>query len=515
MLTSELQGLPNGSSDLRRLDGGDHSAQNPIPIMKTVLTRWANRGRSVLAASIVTSWLLSALTVAAASSTSYTATGRVTSVPIPFTWHTNGLGQVLLRGNVHLTRVESSDARLTGQRLILMNGAVQTNGSVLLFGTGYQQVGQWDSTGIHFTGTGGLWEITYQGMMEADHSIQLHSIGAGLDGSIEGSRLEEDAAGSACGDLLDPDCSYLYTGTIKPPPVDTNEIVDNFDDNRFTGRKEGSCTVVETNQQFSVSGLFGVPTRSMYDSYCMAGYARTWVIPDGMTLEWRVDVVSLSDNATNTAILALGNDHGPGYILHAGRDFVFLLKWASSGSYCVLFGDRASLENTNLVLALALTRVQRNLAITARVFDKAHPDTARYARTVVDTPLCDATLKASQFQDLTGIRVLDLAGDVAELPPTTNAVWLGVFQNTDGHQPVPQAVFDNLEVWTSETPPLNIASAVQLSWPASTTVNHDVETAPTVQGPWLPAQESAVPGIRQVTVPTREPKKFFRLRQVP
>jgi hypothetical protein len=53
--------------------------------------------------------------VRAATPTLFTSTGWVIGVPVPGIWHTNALGQVLVRGNAHLARVESSDARLTGQ----------------------------------------------------------------------------------------------------------------------------------------------------------------------------------------------------------------------------------------------------------------------------------------------------------------------------------------------------------------------------------------------------------------
>ncbi len=51
---------------------------------------------------------------------------------------------------------------------------------------------------------------------------------------------------------------------------------------------------------------------------------------------------------------------------------------------------------------------------------------------------------------------------------------------TDGTQPAPTAIFDNLELRTSEIPPVGIERAVRLSWPASATINYAVEGVITV-----------------------------------
>ncbi len=64
-------------------------------------------------------------------------------------------------------------------------------------------------------------------------------------------------------------------------------------------------------------------------------------------------------------------------------------------------------------------------------------------------------------------------------------------------------------------PPLNIAPAVQLTWTAPTGANYAIEGAPTVQGPWLPAQNVILPGINQMTVPASDAMGFFRLVQAP
>ena len=483
--------------------------------MRTQLNRLANRWAFCLGVSTTTILLLLAALPVAAADTPYTATGWVIGVPVPGLWCTNALGQVGLRGNAHLARVVGTDARLTGRRTIFVDGAAQADGSSILYGPVYHEVGTWDGTGTNFTATGGMWEISYRGTMGADGSLQLHLVGSGWGGTIDGLRLDETLTRVA-GPTLDPAIPYLYTGTIKPAPLNTSEVLDNFDDNLLTDwTVAGNGSYFNTNQQLTVRGYYpGVHTTSILDSYVLGSHSTTWTVPDGQTREWRVDLVSLDENATNLAILSVGSSSGL-YVVHKNRDFVYLFKWSPSHGFSIFACEKVAVRNTNVVLALALTRVQSNMLITTRVLDKADPNTVLYQRSVVDTPNADATLNTAQFQALTGMNLLDLGPDVAGAPFTSFGAILGVFQYTDGSKPAVLATFDNLELRTSEIPGVGIERAVRLRWPASATLNYAVEGAPTLQGPWLPVQDTAVPGSQQMTVPANDIMGFFRLRQVP
>ena len=380
--------------------------------MKPLLHRLA--GRRAFASGLPTAatlLLLAALPATAQTSTPYTGTGWVIGVPVLPVVCTNGAGQVLLRANVQTLRVDGTDARFPGRRSVFTDGAYQADGSALIYGTCYHEVGTWDATGTNFTATGGIWEINWRGVMQTDYSLQLSLAGYGSGGSIDGLRMAETATRAAASAPIDPTVPLLYTGTIKPPPVNASEIVDNFDDNLFTGTLWGMGTVTESNQQFIARGSFaGVHTTSIQDSW-VGGKLKpntTWIVPDGMTKEWRADLVSLDENATNAAILLVGNEGVGGYNFMKGRDFASLNKWSSDLRISMLACEKVALRNTNVVLALALTRVNPNLVITIRVLDKADPNTVLYQHSVVDSPSADPTLTTAQFQALTGMRWLDL-----------------------------------------------------------------------------------------------------------
>jgi len=133
---------------------------------------------------------------------------------------------------------------------------------------------------------------------------------------------------------------------------------------------------------------------------------------------------------------------------------------------------------------------------------------------VIDTPKADATLSTNEFQALTGMNLVGFGNDVGAPFFANLGVWLGAGQYTDGHQPAVLATFDNLELRTSEIPPVSVERAVRLTWPA-TGMNYAVEAASSVQGPYLPFQDLATPGVNQLTVPVSDLMRFFRLQQAP
>jgi hypothetical protein len=460
--------------------------------------------------------LLAAATLRA--DTPYTATGWVIGAPVLGIWCTNALGQVIMRGNAHNVRVDSSDPRLTGRRLIFVNGAAQADGTALIWGTSYQQVGTFNATN-QFTPTGGIWENSYRGTMGADNSLELHSVGTGWGGAMDGLRIEETMTRAAASGPIDPTVPYLYTGTIKPPPLNTIELVSDFS-GPFTYPQYGKGTCSNVNGQFHAVGDFRSATATFDDSYLFGQQNSEpgYTVTNGTTREWRADLVSLDDNATNMAQLVVSAQWAPGYGFFKGRDFAFLLKWSSQNLYSVLWCEQVTvpLPHTNVVMAVALTLQDPNVVITTRVLDKVDPNQVLFAHSYLDTPAKDTSLTTAQFQALTGMRITGLVSDAAEPPPTAKlGICLGLSQYTDGKRPVPTAVFDNLEMRTSEIPPLSIERAVRLNLPASAAITYGVQGAPTPQGPWLPVEDLAMPGFQTMTVPANSAAQFFQAIQAP
>jgi hypothetical protein len=249
------------------------------------------------------------------------------------------------------------------------------------------------------------------------------------------------------------------------------------------------------------------------DSYTFGGPSTTWSAAEGQTLEARVDLVNLNASAT-AARLVLGTTSGF-YSIFKAHDSMAIAKWSASlpwGPMIVFSYEKVQAPDTNVILGLALTRNNPNVVVTARVLDKSNPNTVLYERSVVDTPGADPALTSAEFLNLSG---MDLAmdPDLEGAPFTTARVVVGVWQYNDGTLPEAVATYDNLELRKYETPPLGIAHAVALTWPDAGSFT--VEAAPTVNGPWLPVQDLAMPGMKQRTVRASSPAEFFRLRQAP
>lgn len=490
--------------------------------------RWSSglwgRSRQTCGSSFIAA--LAALllpTVASAQTTSFTGDGWINGVPVPGILTTNAAGQVSLRSNVHTVACQGSDPRVAGLDLVPMDMSYNADGTASIQGPAYLQVGTWDAGMTNFTPSGGVWVANYGGLVQADGSLQLHAAGYGVGGAIEGQRLDvivsRGPVPNPLSNPFDPTVPFHRTGTIQPPPVNTVETVNAFA-TRFTGGMFGSGQVLTSDGCLNVIGSFPNRTKTLYESYCWGmNFTPTWTVPEGMTREWRADLVGLDENSSNpiVATLAVGSTSEGGYVFQKSRDFAYLWKWMPVGRevLAVLAGDATPVRNTNVVLALALTRVKPDVVITARVLDKADPNTVLYQHTVIDTPNADPTLTVDQFAALTGWRLENLVRETAGLPLTQFGVSLGIAQYTDGQQPDPKAVFDNLEMRVSEIPPLGIELAARLSWPASAIINRGVEGAPTALGPWLPVQDLKAADINQLTVPLSSPARFFRLRPAP
>jgi len=236
-------------------------------------------------------------------------------------------------------------------------------------------------------------------------------------------------------------------------------------------------------------------------------------VQSGQTIEARVDLVSLSQTAT-TSLLAIYHQDGQAYVLSVATNSITIWKQYLPGNACFRI-DKVTLRNTNVVLVLALTPVGQNVVVTARVLDKDN-GAVLYQGSIVDTPASDPTLTQSQVAQLTGGRLWqDIRTDPSGAPWTSGtAPLLGVFQDTDGTKPPAEATFDNLEFRTYEVPQIALERAVRLTWP-DTGTSYLIEAAPTVQGPWLPFQDSVLPGMQQMTAPANGSMKFFRLIQAP
>lgn len=480
--------------------------------MKTRLQRWPGNSAWRFSAPVL-ALSLSLVALPSGADTNFTATGWLSAVPIPGITCTNGSGQVALKGNVHVVRNLADDALVTGRLHAWMDLAYQTDGTALFSGPAYLEVGTWDAAGTNFTPSGGVWSLNYRGVAQADGSSQYDMAGYGIGGSIEALRISVTATRSAPGDPTTP---YLASGTIKPAPVNTSVVLDEFSNGQIWtlgGAGSGTLTRIETNGVFTLGGNWlGHPTWNLYDTTAWAGMYTNWSVPDGQTIEARVDLMNMNEAAIG-ACLTFYHADGQGYGFAKAGEWICL--WKHNWVLVCFCAERVTTSNTNVVLTLSITPAGQNVVLTGQVLDKQTGAVLCQQR-YVDTPAADPSLSQAELADLTGCRVWhDWGADPAGAPwKNGNSACLFVFQDTDGTEPPATATFDNLELFMYEIPRVGIERAVRLAWP-STGMNFGVEGAPTLQGPWLPLNNTLFPGMQQITVPVNKSAEFFRLQQSP
>ncbi len=457
--------------------------------------------------------------VPAKADTSFTFEGWLTGMPLPGIQCTNGSGQVYLKGNAHTVRVLASDPRVTGRLEAWMDLAYQPDGTAIFSGPAYVEVGTWDATGTNFTASGGVWDMTYNGVVHADGSDTYSLAGYGIGGAIDGQRIEVDAT-RAAGPPFDPTIPYEGSGTIRPAPVNTRQVVDDFGDNVFSwplygagsGIDQGTFAAIETSSQLTIRGTWTTTSSNFTGHTAWTANWTNWSAPDGQTIELRGDLVSLNQPGTAAAV-ALFHDWGQCYTFTKASNTVSL--GALKGGRVCFRAAQTTTSNTNVVMALSLTPSGANVILTGKVIDKLTG--AVFCQiTAVDTPAADRTLTAEELAQITGDPVWQgVAPDTAGAPWSSgNTVALLVSQRSDVVLPPAEATFDNVELLRFEVPQLVAERAVRLSWPA-TGMNFRIEAAPAVHGPWLPAQDALTPGMNQMTVPANGFMRCFRAVQAP
>ena len=287
---------------------------------------------------------------------------------------------------------------------------------------------------------------------------------------------------------------------LRPGVVTTNVVIDNFDDNRVTGwtanGHKGQGKLTETNQQLKVHGYWpGVHTVDLGDTAAVSRVSRNWSVPNGQTVELRVDLVSMNEHATAGGMDLWNGASSAGYALFKGHDFIEIGKpsFSVTGFHSTFFHESALIRNTNVVLALAMTRVSPDVILTARILDKANNNAVLYERSVVDTPNVDRTLTETEMEAASGMHLHFVSEGGAPITSVSDML-LNVFQYSDGTLPLAEVTYDNLELWTSTLPVWRPEIAIQLlstippkvnlTLSAAPNSSWAIERAPELTGPW-------------------------------
>ncbi len=124
----------------------------------------------------------------------------------------NNSGQMYLLGEVHVLKMESADPRTAGRAIATMNLEAQPDGTATFEGSSSMEVGTWDADGL-FTRTGGVWDMKFAGVLNANGTTEYRMSGRGIGGSIDGLHITVTATRASSL----PTVPYLFSGTITGP----------------------------------------------------------------------------------------------------------------------------------------------------------------------------------------------------------------------------------------------------------------------------------------------------------
>lgn len=243
-------------------------------------------------------------------------------------------------------------------------------------------------------------------------------------------------------------------------------------------------------------------------------------LADGQTIELRADLVSASQNDAfaNLAFNYVIGGQGNGYMFNKGGDGLSLAKFYDVPSkFAYFFATNQPLKHENVTLVLALTGVGTNLNITTRVLDKDNSKAVLFERTITDTPAADQVLPPYAAGGMIGTN--DPPGTPWALLMGPSWIELALTWADPLLAPEPRArvTFDNAAVWQYQTPQLTIQDAVVISWPVLQG-QFLLYSAPTLTGAWAPVPDPWMRtnnGVCEVSVPTADSAKFFRLLVAP
>jgi hypothetical protein len=271
-----------------------------------------------------------------------------------------------------------------------------------------------------------------------------------------------------------------------------------------------------TNGQLVFSGSFSrADTNNPFATFAGTAHSlpTSGPLPNNQTLEARVDLVGANQNDAWAGINFWWDTLGTGYIFWKDPDEVGLLKYYNGNSSLAWFFYQTNqpIKNQNVTLVFALTRLDPNLRIDARVLDKDNNNALLFEHTVIDTPQADPVVPMG---------APDLPGTPWPAASEPGYLCLNLEWTNPEHAPqggVAQVIFDNVEVRQYESPQLTIQNAVVLSWPV-TAGQFVLDSASSVTGPWAPVPDPwwrTNAGLNQVSILAPDSGQFFRLRLGP
>lgn len=305
----------------------------------------------------------------------------------------------------------------------------------------------------------------------------------------------------------------LLAAFVTCGPCLLAEVIDDFESaaqtatlwDRWVWNGSGSQTV--TNGQVKLE----ITPPDYQGGFSSLASVRTWTLREGRTVELRVDLLTSNEDgaAAYLGFWVVGGNRC--YALVVDRNTVALAKRESPGQM-FFFTNGLPIKVTNVKLVLSMTGTSSSVFLKCRILDNDNSGAVVFERECLDTAAADPMDPGwglddppSSYLGLSGSIILSLYRDPGTierpvaLPPGATA----------------EVVYDNAEVSEYDTPSLQIANSVLLSWSQKTEEEQIVVGADSLASDavWTPWPEPVFKrcGELCMTVPVTASQQYFRL----
>ena len=221
------------------------------------------------------------------------------------------------------------------------------------------------------------------------------------------------------------------------------ELIDDFEDDKVSGWEKfdfgtGNGFLKEEGGEFTIG--MHQPTGQPF--FVAATYgSRTYTIEDGVTLEFRIDLIEANQPEAYAAVGFIPTETSvsqlSGYSAVKDNGDVILAKGLNKFFYDITEGDWTE-TSENLTLSISMTGKGENVVMTVKVLDVLNNNEVLFQQTSVDTP------DADDFQTGTD----SPAGSFMGKPG--NFVLLLYHNDTGGSLPASTVTLDNAKVFQYE-----------------------------------------------------------------
>ena len=240
---------------------------------------------------------------------------------------------------------------------------------------------------------------------------------------------------------MKPSAAVAFFFTLIHSPL--AEVLDDFEDNKVTGWEKfdfgsGNGFLKEEDGQFTI-GMYQAPKQPFFVAATFD--SQTYTIEDGVTLEFRIDLIEANQPEAYAAVGFIPKDTSvsqlSGYSAVKDNGDVILAKGLNKFFYDITDGEWTETPE-NITLSISMTGKGESVVMTVKVLDIENNNAVLFEQVSTDTP------DADDFQTGTDSPAAPFLGKPG------NFVLLLYHNDTNGSLPASTVTLDNAKVFQYE-----------------------------------------------------------------